>query len=674
MTLRGVRPLAATLLIASLATPVRAAGPVRPTAAADGVRWSLALAPASAPDSALALLLAGAAARRVARERLAMQDTTGADSALASDALVSSPWAWDSMRQRADWSLARGDTARADRLLGATGPALWPEAERAAWSVMRARTRLALGDTAEAQSLASVLVLTASSASAARTAVRLLEQIRAARGEPLRASERTAAADLEARSGDRTSAVLRWKGLYEEGAGSRATLALRIAEQLRLQRRFADARAWADSALRRAPDAPFRERAQLERARIARAARTSADAMRAYDRLSRSATDEEVRGTATWELAREAQDAGHYARAESAFVRMAHSGSRRAEEARVLAGLCAYARGARDRARAHWALGTSEPARFWEGVALRDRARRVPGRSADRVRGDSLLASIAARPGYRFHRAAARETLGVRGWHGEVAESACSDSVHCRVLATARTLVAEGDTLDATALLQRWAAADPRAGGGRRARPADWLAAASLAYGVARPDLGTRYVDRALEAAGEDSARVWPLIAWAYPPAFEDLVRAQVVDSLGIDAALLWGLMRQESRFDPRARSSSDALGLAQLLLSTARDVARWERDPAPTAERLFTPAVGVRYGARYLAYLLGRFERRVAVALAAYNAGPGTVRPDWRALIEQGGDALFAEFASNADSQDYARRILGFRQAYRELAPSARP
>ena len=60
-----------------------------------------------------------------------------------------------------------------------------------------------------------------------------------------------------------------------------------------------------------------------------------------------------------------------------------------------------------------------------------------------------------------------------------------------------------------------------------------------------------------------------------------------------------------------------------------------------------------------------------MAVALAAYNAGPGTIRRDWRDLLARGGAALFCELASNADSQDYARRILGMRQAYRELRPT---
>jgi soluble lytic murein transglycosylase len=160
----------------------------------------------------------------------------------------------------------------------------------------------------------------------------------------------------------------------------------------------------------------------------------------------------------------------------------------------------------------------------------------------------------------------------------------------------------------------------------------------------------------------------WALIAWAYPPAFEALVRAEARDSLGLDPALLWGLVRQESRFDPRARSRSDALGLTQLKVATAGDVAGWLREPPPDAAMLLEPARSLRYGARYLRHLLQRFDGQLPVALAAYNAGPGTIRRDWRGLLAQGGAALFCEFASNADSQDYARRILGFASAYREL------
>ena len=194
------------------------------------------------------------------------------------------------------------------------------------------------------------------------------------------------------------------------------------------------------------------------------------------------------------------------------------------------------------------------------------------------------------------------------------------------------------------------------------------LGAASLAFDAGRPALGTRLAEAAFAAARSDS-EAWAVVPWAYPPAFEREMAA--AETLGVERALMWALVRQESRFDPRARSRSDALGLAQLKLAAAQDAARLLHERAPGEEALYEPARAVRYGARYLAQLLRRFDGCVPVALAAYNAGPATIRRDWREIVARGGDALFCELASNADSQDYARRITGFRTAYRELRPT---
>ena len=54
-------------------------------------------------------------------------------------------------------------------------------------------------------------------------------------------------------------------------------------------------------------------------------------------------------------------------------------------------------------------------------------------------------------------------------------------------------------------------------------------------------------------------------------------------------------------------------------------------------------------------------------VALSAYNAGPSTVPPHWRDLIARGGDALFAEIASNEDAQFYAKWIVAGLRAYED-------
>jgi soluble lytic murein transglycosylase-like protein len=84
-----------------------------------------------------------------------------------------------------------------------------------------------------------------------------------------------------------------------------------------------------------------------------------------------------------------------------------------------------------------------------------------------------------------------------------------------------------------------------------------------------------------------------------------------------LDPALLSAVVGQESGFHPRAVSGAGAMGLMQLMPETAR--ALGVRDP-------FDPAQNVDGGAKYLRGLIDRFHGRLDFALAAYNAGPGTV------------------------------------------------
>ncbi|HWX44087.1 MAG TPA: transglycosylase SLT domain-containing protein, partial [Solirubrobacteraceae bacterium] len=83
----------------------------------------------------------------------------------------------------------------------------------------------------------------------------------------------------------------------------------------------------------------------------------------------------------------------------------------------------------------------------------------------------------------------------------------------------------------------------------------------------------------------------------------------------GLDPALLYGLIQQESGFDPSARSSAGALGLTQLMPSTAASLGVTEP---------LDPAQSIEGGARYLSQLLHQFAGNTADALAAYNAGAG--------------------------------------------------
>jgi soluble lytic murein transglycosylase-like protein len=95
----------------------------------------------------------------------------------------------------------------------------------------------------------------------------------------------------------------------------------------------------------------------------------------------------------------------------------------------------------------------------------------------------------------------------------------------------------------------------------------------------------------------------------------------------GIDFELLQALVATESGFDPQAVSPKGAVGLMQVLPTTAERYGVVGDRHAPVARKLTDPRTNVRAGTRYLRYLIGLFPGQLELALAAYNAGEGAVQ-----------------------------------------------
>ena len=114
----------------------------------------------------------------------------------------------------------------------------------------------------------------------------------------------------------------------------------------------------------------------------------------------------------------------------------------------------------------------------------------------------------------------------------------------------------------------------------------------------------------------------------------------------GLDPALLAGLVKQESNFNPNARSGVGAKGLTQLMDATARGLGVTDS---------FDPAQSLDGGAKFLSGLLKQFHGDPSLALAAYNAGPGAVQ-------KYGGIPPYQE------TQRYVPLVLGYAAQFRRI------
>jgi soluble lytic murein transglycosylase len=143
-----------------------------------------------------------------------------------------------------------------------------------------------------------------------------------------------------------------------------------------------------------------------------------------------------------------------------------------------------------------------------------------------------------------------------------------------------------------------------------------------------------------------------------------------VAETTRLDPYLVAGLIRQESEFDPRARSRSNARGLMQLLPSTARYMSRRipdRRTRSYTLVSLYSPEINVIYGTHYLREVLDQFSGTVEYALAGYNAGPHRVA-QWTRSGGFGEPAEFVESIPITETREYVQAVLRNAAVYRML------
>ena len=159
-----------------------------------------------------------------------------------------------------------------------------------------------------------------------------------------------------------------------------------------------------------------------------------------------------------------------------------------------------------------------------------------------------------------------------------------------------------------------------------------------------------------------DSLNIETLRLYYPKPYFNEIDAA----SPSVDTAVLLGLVRQESGFDPRARSGANARGLLQVLPTTAKEVHR-----RTTADKLYDSSTNIRIGATYYMRLVNHFDGSFEKALAAYNAGMGRVS-EWDRRYESvtKDPQLFMDLIPYRETREYVSSILRNAYWYHRLFP----
>ncbi len=179
----------------------------------------------------------------------------------------------------------------------------------------------------------------------------------------------------------------------------------------------------------------------------------------------------------------------------------------------------------------------------------------------------------------------------------------------------------------------------------------------AVADGADMPGLAIRLHDKLYADGDGFDAAAYPLPGWKPKGGFR------------VDRALVYAVIRQESRFNPEARSKAGASGLMQLMPSTARYVARGSGHRVSRRSHLNDPGVNLALGQRYLRMLLGdgNVDGDLFRLAAAWNGGPGNLQK-WRRETKHGNDPLlFIESIPSRETRIFIERLLANLWIYRD-------
>jgi soluble lytic murein transglycosylase len=160
-------------------------------------------------------------------------------------------------------------------------------------------------------------------------------------------------------------------------------------------------------------------------------------------------------------------------------------------------------------------------------------------------------------------------------------------------------------------------------------------------------------------------ADYWDDLALRFPVNYLSQVQNNAYRQ-GLDSALIFGLIRQESMLDKNALSVVGARGLMQIMPETGRQIAHALNEPWQAENSLFNPDVNIKYGAFYYKQLLNRFDGHFALATAAYNAGPNRV-VKWLPSDRSVPADIWIETIPFKETRKYVTSVLSYAVIYQQ-------
>lgn len=158
-------------------------------------------------------------------------------------------------------------------------------------------------------------------------------------------------------------------------------------------------------------------------------------------------------------------------------------------------------------------------------------------------------------------------------------------------------------------------------------------------------------------------ARAYDDLALRFPMPYRDAVMTYA-DKRHIEPAFLYSIIRSESAFMSDARSGAGALGLMQLMPKTGRYIAKRIGYKLKSSRALNDDRTNITLGSAYLRHMLDQFNDNIAMAAAAYNAGPHRVR-SWLPKSDCMSADVWIDLIPFTETRRYVRRALFYSALY---------